>query len=98
MYLVIIDYFSRWIDVKFLKRSVSETVVKKMLSIYARFGDPDIIITDGGPQFSCKYFQSFIDRYYIQHQISEKAVQVTRRLMRISNSADALMVKCLHFF
>ena len=39
--LLIIDYFSRRIEVEFLKRSVSETVVKKMLSIFARFGVPE---------------------------------------------------------
>ena len=102
MYLVIIDYFSRWIEVEFLKRSVSETVVKKMLSIFARFGVPDIIRTDGGPQFSCRYFRNFTDKYDIEHQITdpymsqvngsaERAVQVAKRLMRTSDPADALM-------
>ena len=42
--LVIIDYFSRWIEVEFLKKSVSDTVVNKMLSNFARFEVPDITV------------------------------------------------------
>ncbi|UYV73621.1 K02A2.6-like [Cordylochernes scorpioides] len=50
-YLVVVDYFSRFIEVVRLTKLSSEAVVDHCKAIFARHGIPDIVISDNGPQF-----------------------------------------------
>jgi hypothetical protein len=52
MYLIVLDYFSRWIEIEYLERPDSQTVVDKFSNMFSKFGIPEILGTDGGPQFS----------------------------------------------
>lgn len=101
-YLVVVDYFSRWIEVKFLKRTDSETTIFKLNEIFACFGIPECLISDGGPQFSSKLFMMFSKDYDFVHKISdphypqgngcaERAVKVAKRLFRSPDPTLALM-------
>ena len=48
-YLLIVDYFSRWIEIALLNRLTSESVIQHTKSIFARYGIPDEVIFDNGP-------------------------------------------------
>ncbi|UYV67206.1 K02A2.6-like [Cordylochernes scorpioides] len=48
-YLVVVDYFSRFIEVVRLTKLSSEAVVDHCKAIFARHGIPDIVISDNGP-------------------------------------------------
>ncbi|XP_012938934.1 uncharacterized protein K02A2.6-like [Aplysia californica] len=50
-YLVLVDYFSRYLEVAYMPDTTSETVVYKLKNIFARFGIPELLVTDNGPQF-----------------------------------------------
>ena len=102
MYLVLIDYFSRWIEVEHLIRSDSETVVQKLYAIFARFGLPETLRSDGGPQFSSNYFKKFVDKLCFTHELSdpyfsqangcaERAVQVAKRILKTEDSVASLL-------
>ncbi|XP_012942708.1 uncharacterized protein K02A2.6-like [Aplysia californica] len=50
-YLVLVDYFSRYLEVAYMPDTTSETVVYKLKNVFARFGIPELLVTDNGPQF-----------------------------------------------
>ncbi|UYV69913.1 CENPBD1 [Cordylochernes scorpioides] len=50
-YLVVVDYFSRFIEVVRLTKLSLEAVVDHCKAIFARHGILDIVISDKGPQF-----------------------------------------------
>ncbi len=52
VYLILIDYYSRWIESKSLDNLSSESIVYILKEILVLHGIPNIIISDNGPQFS----------------------------------------------
>lgn len=48
-YLLLVDYYSEFIEISKLADTRSETVVNHCKSQFARYGIPDILITDNGP-------------------------------------------------
>ena len=55
-YLVLVDYYSNFIEFDHLKETTSEKVIEFCKSQFARHGIPDIVISDNGPQFSSEKF------------------------------------------
>ena len=55
-YLVMVDYYSRWIEVLHVKSTTAECVAK-MKDVFARFGFPEEIVYDNGPQFASSEFR-----------------------------------------
>ena len=68
--LVIIDYFSRWLEILHLPSTDSETVIDRFRSVFLRFGIPVIVISDNGPQYTARAFQTFAAKYDFQHVTS----------------------------
>ena len=48
-YLVAVDYFSSFIEVKELKVASSKEIINKLKKIFSRNGIPLTIMSDGGP-------------------------------------------------
>ena len=48
IYLLAVDYFSRWIEVYELKEMSSKSVICKMKNMFSRFGMPDKVRSDNG--------------------------------------------------
>jgi len=48
-YLVIIDYYSRWIEVNKLKFKNTTEIIKKVKKCFSRYGIPKIIVADNNP-------------------------------------------------
>ena len=63
---VVVDKFTKWIEVKPITNICSEEAVKFFLNIIYRFGVPNCIITDHGTNFTGKKFLDFCDRYVIR--------------------------------
>ena len=60
-YMVVVDYYSRYIELVYLADTITHTVTAKLKCIFARFGIPDLLVSDKGPQFSSKEFRQFAD-------------------------------------
>lgn len=58
---VVVDYFSRYIEVEIMTKTDSGETIKRLNSIFARFGLPMSITADNGPQFSSEEFRVFCD-------------------------------------
>ncbi len=95
-YLVVVDYFSRYIEVANLPKLVTSTIVERLKVIFARFGIPETLVTDNGPQFaSCEFaeFAVFARDYDFEHVTSspwypqsngeaERAVRTVKQMLK----------------
>ena len=58
-YLIISDYYSRFIEILHMPSTTSTQVILKLKAIFARFGVPDEVVSNNGLQFSSSEFQEF---------------------------------------
>ena len=63
LFLLVLDYFSRYVEVAKLSHTTSPDVVVHLKSMFARHGIPDQLVTGNGPQFSAHSFALFADEY-----------------------------------
>ena len=66
-YLLVIDYYSRYIEIARLSTATSSDVINHMKSIFARHGVPESILSDNGPQYASAVFTSFAKEYGFTH-------------------------------
>ncbi|XP_064470023.1 uncharacterized protein K02A2.6-like [Ornithodoros turicata] len=100
-YLVVVDYFSKFFELAPLKKTATADVISK--PIFARFGVPDVIRWDNGPQFASHDFKRFLSKRDIRHVTSspyysqgngqaERTVQTAKMLLAKSpNVHQALL-------
>ena len=69
-YLLVIDYYSNFIEVDQLTTTTSKQVIEKLKKQFARFGIPCQIVSDGGPQYSSSEFEVFVKDWGIIHHIT----------------------------
>ena len=95
-YLVIGDRLSGWTEILKIdsgESSGSKGLCKALRTLFATFGIPAEISSDGGPEFTSKVTDSFLKRWGIDHRLSsvcfpqsngraELAVKATKRLLR----------------
>ncbi|WJZ90962.1 hypothetical protein VitviT2T_010076 [Vitis vinifera] len=69
--LVGVDYVSKWVEA-IPCRSNDHNVVLKFLkdNIFARFGVPKAIISDGGTHFCNKPFETLLAKYGVKHKVA----------------------------
>lgn len=58
-YVVVIDYFSRCLEIVYVSDLTTSTVVIKLKEMFARWGIPEIFISDNGPPFFSEEIKSF---------------------------------------
>jgi len=91
-YLVTVDNLSGYLEIDLLRAQTSWEVILKLRMIFARFGPPEVLITDNGPQFTSAQFAAFAQSWRFQHRTSsphyprsngqaEAAVKVAKAIM-----------------
>ena len=63
-YIIVVDYYSRWFDIKELSDESSHSVIKALKEVFATHGIPDVIMSDYGPQYSTEAFRQFTEVYH----------------------------------
>lgn len=61
-FLIISDSFSKWVEVYIMHTTSAAETVNKLRDCFARFGLPDCIVSDNGPQFSSREFTTFCNK------------------------------------
>lgn len=69
-YLILVDYFSGYFEVDELSQTLAINVIQKMKYHFARYGLPEVVVSDNGPQFSCLEFLNFSEKFDFKHQPS----------------------------
>ena len=78
-YLIISDYYSRFIEILHMPSTTSTQVILKLKAIFARFGVPDEVVSDNGPQFSSSEFQEFAKQLDFRHCTSSAGKWACRK-------------------
>ena len=69
-FLVVTDYYSRWLEVRQLHSTTASSIINKFNMIFSTHGIPEVVVSDKGPQFQCREFHGFAQEYDFQHQTS----------------------------
>ena len=84
-YLLVVDHFSKYIEISKLNNETSHEVILRLKSIFARHGIPLEVFSDNGPQYSSMEFADFAKSYKFVHTTSSpKFPQSNRELSALS--------------
>ena len=67
MWLILVDAYSKWPEVIPMTTTTAPKTIQELRWIFARFGLPENIVTDNGPQFVATEFADFTRRNGIKH-------------------------------
>lgn len=68
--LVVVDYFSRFYEVVIMNTITANSIIKALEPIFARYGYPQSLKTDNGPQFVAESFEAYLEQNGIEHRRS----------------------------
>lgn len=68
--LIIVDTYSRWIDIKLMTQITSKKLIELLANIFSYFGLPHTIVADNGPPFNSKEFKRFCANRKIEYENS----------------------------
>ena len=84
-------HYSDWVEIDVLPNTLTATVEQLTKAHFARFGIPERLITDNGPQFISSEYKQFASEYGFEHVTSspywpqgnskaEAAVKIVKRM------------------
>ena len=102
-YLIIMDYFSRYLIAEKLTDTTAETVCRTVKKVFSLFGIPNSVISDNGPQFVSDRFKQLMDQWNILHRTSspkysqsngeaERGVQTFKKLIKKNENVDQALL------
>lgn len=92
-FLIMVDHYSDYWEIDQLPDLTGDTVITRCKVQFARYGQPDKVITDNGPQFACEQFRKFAAQWGFIHVTSspqhpkangkaESAVKIVKSLCK----------------
>ena len=93
-YLLVVNYYSRYVEVVALPKSTSSLkIIQALKTIFARHGIPDEVHSDNGPQYHSDEFAQFAKEWGFQHSTSslwypqangevERAVKTVKNILK----------------
>ena len=69
-YLVVGDYFSKYLLVRKIPNTSTHSVIKELGMIFTEFGHPFLLKSDNGPCCTSREFQHFLEFYKVHHIMS----------------------------
>ena len=101
-YLVIMDYFSRYLEITPIVSSSAKAVIPKFKAIFARWGIPEEVTSDNGLPYSSTEFANFANEYGFKittsspgfpqaNGLAEKGVQIAKKILSQTDPFIALM-------
>lgn len=91
-YVVLVDYFSKFFEITQIGDLKSSTIVQCLKQHFARYGIPEVFVSDNGPKYSSADFANFARNYDFCHRTSsprypqsnglaERTVQTAKKLL-----------------
>ncbi|XP_068329677.1 uncharacterized protein [Pyrus communis] len=84
--LLAVDYVSKWVEAKATRTNDSKVVADFVKSnIFARFGMPRVLISDGGSHFCNRTIEALLKKYKVTHRVSTPYHPQTSGQAEVSN-------------
>ena len=102
-YLVIVDRYTKWVELNLLENMTSKNVIKHLKSQFSRFGIPDEFYSDNQSTFVSSEFRSFAKEYRFycvtssptfahSNGLAERAVQTVKDLLKKAKDSYLAML------
>ena len=102
-YLVLMDYFSKWIELIHMPDTTAARMIGKMKLVFASHGVPEEIVSDNGPPFDSNALKQFAKEYGIMlttvspyhpqaNGQAESGVPIAQRILKQDDPLKALMI------
>ena len=93
MLFILVDAYSKWIEVYVTSKMTSEVTIDKLREAFAAHGIPQTLVSDNGPCFTSKEFAKFVKMNGVRHVrsapyhpatngLAERAVQTVKSALR----------------
>ena len=69
-YLLLVDYYSRFPVLHKLGSIISKVLVQEVKAVFTKLGVLNVIVSDGGPQYTSAEFKDFMKQWQIEHRVS----------------------------
>ncbi|PNX59327.1 hypothetical protein L195_g051361 [Trifolium pratense] len=84
--LVAVDYVSKWVEAIASPKADGKTVIKFLKrNIFARFGTPRVLISDGGSHFCNSQLAKALEHYGVKHKVASPYHPQTNGQAEVSN-------------
>nr|XP_050045684.1 uncharacterized protein K02A2.6-like [Dermacentor andersoni] len=101
MLLVVVDAHSKWPEVFVMRSTTSERTVACLRELFCRFGVPETVVSDNGPQLVSEEFKAFMRSVGARHVVSapyhpstnglaERFVQTLKSALRKSSPGESI--------
>lgn len=108
MFLVVVDAHSKWPEVFTMRSTTTESTINTLRELFSRFGNPETIVSDNGPQFTSREFKRFTQEIGSRHVLTapyhpssnglaERFVQTLKNALRKNKESAPLHVKLQTF-
>jgi len=67
MFMIVVDAHSKWLEVFPMNCTTTEKTLQVLRNLFARYGLPDQLVSDNGPQFTSDEFQQCMKANGIKH-------------------------------
>nr|XP_040573884.1 uncharacterized protein K02A2.6-like [Lepeophtheirus salmonis] len=102
-YVIVVDYYSRFIEVTELTNQRASAVIMELKRIFARHGVPEILVSDNGPCYSSQEFSRFAKEWGFEQRFSapkqphqnglaERGVQTVKNFLKKNGEIDRALL------
>ena len=72
--LVVCDYYSNYIEVEKIHAATTQSISKVLKCLFSRYGVPNVVVSDNGPQFSSADFANFAQTWGFTHTTTSRTI------------------------
>lgn len=101
MFLVVVDAHGKWPEVSIMSSTTTEKTIERLGEMFSRFGFPEQLVSDNGPQFISQEFEKFLEVNGIRHihsapyhpstnGLAERFVQSMKQALKASQGQGSL--------
>ncbi|XP_064470181.1 uncharacterized protein K02A2.6-like [Ornithodoros turicata] len=106
-YLVVVDAFPKWLEVRRMKSTTSASIVGELRKLFSTFGVPRVVVSDNAPNLVSAEMAQFYHRNGVKHRTrapfhpatngqAERMVGETKRaLKKLTGSLDCRLARFL---
>ena len=109
MLLVITDAHSKWPEVQIMTSTTASKTIEVLCELFARFGLPEQLVSDNGPQFVSDEFKTFLKGNGVKHlrsapyhpatnSAAKRLVQIIKQALKTAHQQGMPLEKALATF